>query len=145
HLDWAKAQQLYASALDSLARALKIAEQLKDARMVASVQVNIGSTLIRLGRTDEAIQAYNQGLQAADTLPFDLYKGLLRMNLGNTYVWIGQPDKSLAYSQQALTLFRKMGRGTWEANALMNIGNAYLRQKDYTNAWNTLQTALQVA
>jgi tetratricopeptide (TPR) repeat protein len=145
NLDWVKAQQHYQTALERLNESYQLAEEIKDVRLQASAKVNIGSTLIRLGKPDEAIQAYNEGLAKADTMPADLYKGLLRLNLGNTYVWIGQPDKSLSYSQDALAIFRKIRRGTWEANALMNLGNGYLRQKDLNNAWNTLQQALQVA
>ena len=145
HLDWNKAQQLYETALERLNASYQLAEEIKDIRLQASAKVNIGSTLIRLGKPEEAIQAYNEGLAKADTMPADLYKGLLRLNLGNTYVWLGQPDKSLSYSQDALAIFRKIGRGTWEANALMNLGNGYLRQKDLNNAWNTLQQALEVA
>jgi len=145
HLNWEKAKELYQTSLDRLNRSYALAQEIKDVRLQASAKVNIGSTLIRLGRPDEAIQAYNEGIAHADTMPADLYKGLLRLNLGNTYVWLGQPDKSLAYSQQALAIFRKIGRGTWEANALMNLGNGYLRHSDYTNAWNTLQQALEVA
>jgi tetratricopeptide (TPR) repeat protein len=144
-LNWDGAQKLYATALDKLNESYKLAQELKDVRLEASAKVNIGSTLIRLGQSDEAIQAYNEGIAHADTMPADLYKGLLRLNLGNTYVWLGQPDKSLSYSQQALAIFRKIGRGTWEANALMNLGNGYLRQKDYANAWATLQQALDAA
>ena len=145
HLDWGKAQQLYQTALERLNASYKLAEETKDIRLQASAKFNIGSTFIRLGKPQEAIQAYNEGIAHADTMPADLYKGLLRLNLGNTYVWLGQPDKSLSYSQDALAIFRKIGRGTWEANALMNLGNGYLRQKDYTNAWNTLEQALEVA
>ena len=145
NLDWSKAQQLYQTALERLNASYQLAGEIKNVRLQASAKVNIGSTLIRLGKPEEAIQAYNEGIAHADTMPADLYKGLLRLNLGNTYVWLGQPDKSLSYSQEALAIFRKIGRGTWEANALMNLGNGYLRQKDFNNAWNTLQQALQVA
>lgn len=145
HLDWSKAQQLYETALQRLNASYKLAEELKDVHLEASAKMNIGSALIRLGKPQEGIQAYNEGLAKADTMASDLYKGLLRLNLGNTYVWLGQPDKSLSYSQAALAIFRKVHRGTWEANALMNLGNGYLRQKDLNNAWNTLQQALEVA
>jgi tetratricopeptide (TPR) repeat protein len=145
HLDWSKAQELYETALDRLNASYRLAQELGDVRLQASAKVNIGSTLIRLGKPDDAIAAYNEGLDKADTMPADLYKGLLRLNLGNTYVWLGQPDKSLSYSRDALEIFRRIGRGTWEANALMNLGNGYLRQKDLMNAWDTLQQALEVA
>ena len=145
NLNWSRAQELYQTALERLYASHQLAEEINDVRLQASAKVNIGSTLIRLGRPEEAIQAYNEGLLKADTMPADLYKGLLRLNLGNTYVWLGQPDTSLSYSQDALAIFRKIRRGTWEANALMNLGNGYLRQKDWNNAWETLQEALEVA
>jgi tetratricopeptide (TPR) repeat protein len=145
HLDWGKAQELYQTALERLNASYGLAEELGDVRLQASAKVNIGSTLIRLGKPDDAIAAYNEGIAHADTMPADLYKGLLRLNLGNTYVWLGQPDKSLSYSRDAVAIFRKIGRGTWEANALMNLGNGYLRQKDLSNAWDTLEEALEVA
>ncbi|MBI4460914.1 MAG: tetratricopeptide repeat protein [Acidobacteria bacterium] len=144
-IDWEAAQRLYRQALDSLEKALPIARELQDYRMMASIQTNIGSTQIRLLEPQKALRAYTEGIRYADQLDSDLYKGLLRLNLANTYVWIGQPERALPYAQQALEIFRKIGRGTWEANALMTIGNAYLRQQKFSSAWETLSLTLQVA
>jgi len=144
-MDWDGAQKLYLLALERLEAAFALAKEVNDIRLMASTKNNIGSTLIRLGRSPEALQAYQEGLRYAEQAPGDMYTGLVNLNLGNTYVWLGQPDESLQHSQPALTIFKKIGRGTWEANALMVIGNAYLRQQKFANAWETLQLALAVA
>jgi tetratricopeptide (TPR) repeat protein len=143
--DWTEAQRLYQLALERLQAGFNLAREMNDLRLMASSKLNIGSALIRLGKTQEGIAAYNEGMRYAQQMPGDLYKGLLNLNLGNTYVWTGEPDKSLAYSQGALAIFRRLGRGTWEANALMNLGNAYLRQQNFASAWETLNLALEVA
>ena len=144
-LDWEQAQKFYQTALDRLEASFALAQETKDYRVMASAKNNIGSTLIRLAKPKEALQAYSEGLRYAEQLPGPLYKGLLRLNLGNTYVWVGEPDEALRHLNPALDLFKKMGRGTWIANALMTIGNAYLRQQKYANAWETLQLSLEIA
>ncbi|MBI2817310.1 MAG: tetratricopeptide repeat protein [Acidobacteria bacterium] len=143
--DWDGSQKLYQEALQRLNSAFALAQQVGDYRLMASAKINIGSALIRLGRPEEAIKAYNEASRSAERAPGDLYKGLVRLNLGNTYVWRGDPERSLSYSQEALAIFRKIGRGTWEANALMNIGNAYIRERRFADAWETLHLALEVA
>lgn len=143
--DWDTAQKLYQDALKSLNGAFALTQQIGDYRLMASSKINIGSALIRLGRPDEAIKAYNEASQYAEKAPGDLYKGLVRLNLGNSYVWKGDPEKSIPYSQEALAIFRKIGRGTWEANALMNLGNAYIREKRFADAWETLRLTLEIA
>ncbi len=143
--DWDNAQKLYTQALDELNSAFDLARQVNDFRLMSSSKINIGSALIRMGQPQDAIAAYNEGMEYAERAPGDLYKGLVRLDLGNSYVWLGDAEKSIPYSQQALAIFRKIGRGTWEANALMNLGNAYLREGLYDRAWETLNQALEVA
>ena len=144
-LDWDQAEKFYRQALERLDASFAMAQKVNDLRVMASAQNNRGSTLIRLLRPEEAIQAYSEGLRYADQLPGDMYKGLVRLNLGNTYVWIGKPGESETYLHPALGAFRRMGRGTWEANALMTIGNAYLQEKKFGNAWETLRLAVERA
>jgi tetratricopeptide (TPR) repeat protein len=143
--NWAEAEKLYQLALERLQAGFNLAREMNDLRLMASSKLNMGSALIRLGKGEEGIAAYNEGMRYAQQMPGDLYKGLLNLNLGNTYVWTGDPDKSLSYSQEALAIFRRIGRGTWEANALMNLGNAYLRRQNFASAWETLNLALEVA
>ena len=145
NLDWEQAREFYETALERLDAAFAIAREQRDLRMMASAKTNIGSTLIRLGKPKEALQAYEEGLRYAEQMPGDLYKGLFRLNLANAYVWIGDAERALPYAREALAIFRRIRRGTWEANALMTMGNAYLRQQRFADAWETLTLSLQVA
>ena len=144
-LDWEQAEGLYQTAVERLNAAFALAQEQNDLRMMASAKTNIGSTLIRLGKPQEAFEAYQEGLRYAEQMPFDLYKGLFRLNLANAYVWVGDSERALAYSREALAIFRRIQRGTWEANALMTMGNAYLRQQRFADAWETLHLTLNVA
>jgi tetratricopeptide (TPR) repeat protein len=144
-LDWEHAEGLYQTAIERLNAAFALAREQNDFRMMASAKTNIGSTLIRLGKPQEAFDAYQEGLRYAEQLPFDLYKGLFRLNLANAYVWVGDAERALAYSREALAIFRRIQRGTWEANALMTMGNAYLRQQRFADAWETLNLTLEAA
>ena len=144
-LDWGAAQPLYQMAMERLEAAFDLASELNDFRVMASAKNNMGSTLSRLGKPDEAIKAYSEGLQYAEKLPDDLYKGLLRLNLGNAYAWIGKPEEALTYLRPALDIFKRMDQRTWEANVLMTIGNAYLREQKFADSWENLNLALEMA
>jgi tetratricopeptide (TPR) repeat protein len=145
HLDWEGAQQFYRDALGRLAEAFTIAKEVNDTRLMASIKINEGSTLIRLLEPEKALEAYKEGMRYADQQQGEMYKGMVRLNMGNTYVWIGEPDESLAFGQAALESFKKMGRGTWQANAVMVIGNAQMQQKKFASSWETLRMALDLA
>jgi tetratricopeptide (TPR) repeat protein len=144
-LNWEEAQRLYNLALERLEAGFALAKEVKETRVMASAKNNVGSTLIRLLQPEKALVAYQEGMQYAQQLPGEMYKGLVNLNLGNTYVWIGDPETSLRYSEPALASFKKMGRATWQANAVMNIGNAYMREQKYSMAWEHLRMALDLA
>lgn len=144
-LNWEEAQRRYNKALELLNGAFAIAKEVNDVRLMASIKNNVGSTFIRLVQPEKAVQAYEEGMRYANQLPGEMYKGLVNLNLGNTYVWIGEAEKSLRYSQPALASFKKMGRGTWQANAQMNIANAYMRQQKFSDAWESMRVALELA
>jgi len=144
-LNWEEAQRRYGIAMDRLEAAFALAKKVNDIRLMASTKDNEGSTLIRLVQPEKAVQAYDEAMRYAMQPPGEMYKGLINLNLGNTYVWVGNPEKSLRFSEPALASFKKMGRGTWEANAQMNIANAYIREKKYSDAWETMRVALDLA
>jgi tetratricopeptide (TPR) repeat protein len=144
-LNWELAQERYRTALEKLDAAFALARETNDTRLMASAKFNIGSTWVRLIEPEKGIQAYEEAMRYAQQLGTDMYPGLINLNLGNTYVWIGDPVKSLGYSEASLAAFRRLGRGTWQANAAMNIGNAYIRQQQFSNAWENLSLALELA
>lgn len=144
-LDWDLAQERYHTALEKLDAGFALAKETNDFRLMASAKINMGSTWIRLIEPEKAIPAYEEAMRYARQLGGDMYPGLVNLNLGNTYVWLGDPDKSLPYSEASLAAFRRMGRGTWQANAAMNIANAYLRQQKFSNAWESMSLALELA
>jgi tetratricopeptide (TPR) repeat protein len=144
-LNWDLAQERYHTALEKLEAAFTLARETNDVRLMASAKFNIGSAWIRLIEPQKGIQAYVEAMRYAQQMGGDMYPGLINLNLGNTYVWVGEPQKSLTYSEASLAAFRRLGRGTWQANAAMNIGNAYLRQQQFSNAWESLSLALELA
>ncbi len=144
-LDWTEAQRQYQTALERLEAGFALAKEVNDLRIMASAKINMGSTLVRLVEPEKAIAAYNEGMQYADQVPGEMYRGMVRMNLGNAYVWTQQPDQSLTYLQPALESFKKMGRGTWQANVLLTIGNAQMLQKKFSSAWETFRLVLDLA
>ena len=144
-LNWDEAQRRYNVSLERLGAAFALAKEVNDIRLMASIKNNQGSTLIRLVQPEKAVEAYQEGMRYANQLPGEMYKGLVNLNLGNTYVWIGDPETSLKFSQPAMASFKKMGRGTWQANAMMNIANAYLREKKFSDAWESMRVALELA
>ncbi|MSO19141.1 MAG: hypothetical protein EXQ56_01550 [Acidobacteria bacterium] len=143
--NWDEARKHYQQSLDKLEAGFAIAKEINELRVMASAKINIGSTLIRMLETDRAIAAYKEGMEYADKLPGELYRGMVRLNLGNTYVWTVEPEKAFTYANDALTSFKKMGRGTWQSNAMMVIGNAQMEQKNFASSWETLSAALAVA
>lgn len=88
--------------------------------LAAQANLNLGTSLARLGETDAAVEHYRAALKLVPTLP-EAHNAL-----GNHFVRIGRYEEALVHFDQAIYVDRYYGKTTsvsgWRANVLFNLG-----------------------
>jgi protein O-mannosyl-transferase len=93
---------------------------------------NLGTRLLQLGRTDEAIAKFQKALQINPNY------ALGHNNLGNAFLQIGRVDESLAHLRRALEIDPKY------AVAHNNLGNTYLQMGRMPDAIDQYKKASEI-
>jgi tetratricopeptide (TPR) repeat protein len=88
--------------------------------LAAQANLNLGTSLARLGEGDAAIEHYQAALKLVPNLP-EAHNAL-----GNHFVRIGRYEEALVHFDQAIYVDRYYGKTTsvsgWRANVLFNLG-----------------------
>jgi tetratricopeptide (TPR) repeat protein len=106
---------------------------------------NLGSSYVMLGRTQEAIEHYQQALAIARETGNRSSEGTLLGNLGNSYAGLGRTQEAIEHYQQALAIARETGNRSSEGTALGNLGNRYRDLGKTQKAIEHDQQALAIA
>ncbi|HEY6160912.1 MAG TPA: tetratricopeptide repeat protein [Bacteroidia bacterium] len=134
----------YDEALTYLQPALKIREELKDKKGVASVLNNIGLVYWNEADYEKALDNFLRSLQLREE---EHDKGGMASsynNIGLVYNDAGNPGKALEYYHLALGIDEQISDKRSIANDLNNIGAIHTYRKDYDVALEYYRKALRI-
>jgi tetratricopeptide (TPR) repeat protein len=105
----------------------------------------LGLAYISAGKTKEAIDSYQQGLEVARKAESQYWEVSILSNLGGGYLAIGNVEKAIEVQQQALSIAQKIGDRINEGVIYGNLGDDYSLLGDMTNAIKFSEQALAIA
>jgi DNA-binding SARP family transcriptional activator len=109
------------------------------------VTTNVGSTLLRLGRLDEAAEYLGAALEQHRRAGDEFGEGRVHTNLAIVEANRWRHRQALAHSAEALAVYRRVGDQTHEAWALMNLGCSNLLVGNFAEAAERLHEALALS
>ena len=104
----------------------------------------MGHLLSRLGRIDEAFEAYQTVLQLGEKTNEALLIAVAYGNLGNLYRIRGHLDEAESMYQKAIKIDEELGRKEGMANQYGNLGNLYMTRGDLNEAESMYQKAIKI-
>ncbi len=111
----------------------------------AGTLINKGNALSLLGRKDDAIAAYKEGIALCDSIGELEYKTNGTINLGVIYLKQGKDKEALIYFNEALELLKNLDNKTAEAGILVNIGITQRNQGNYDEAIASFTKSMHIA
>jgi len=122
--------------------ALQIALEANDANSTLGPLNLIGTTFLRRSMYDEALDYFNQTLEAAKKTSNKLFQAKAQVNIGSVHQNRGNDSVSLEHFQAALVCFRSLNNTNHIVNGLMNIGAALSNCGEYDSALQNMEEAL---
>jgi tetratricopeptide (TPR) repeat protein len=115
-------------AREAFGRALEAAQDGKDALLVATISLNLGTVLHLQGHLDQALDIYHQALEFHERIGAKRGVALVANNLGDLYWRSGDGDweTAHAYWQRSLRLYEEIGDQRGIAVTLRNLGDAHV-------------------
>jgi CHAT domain-containing protein/tetratricopeptide (TPR) repeat protein len=111
--------------IETLQKALAIAQQLKDRGFEATTLNNIGFVYNTISQPQRALEFYNRSLPIKRAVGDRSGEAITLNNIGDVYNTISQPQRALESFNQSLPISRAVGDRSGEATTLNNIGNVY--------------------
>jgi serine/threonine protein kinase/tetratricopeptide (TPR) repeat protein len=111
----------------------------------AIVQGNLGRALLLVGRTEDAIHAFEETINTMRRLGNRLGESLWTGRLGEARQRLGRTEDALACYQEASSLSRLLADRRWQVTHLSNAGDAFRELGDLEAAQRCLVEALQLA
>lgn len=115
----------YIKAIDFYQQCLKIREELKDLKGVASSLANIGSIYININEFDKALEYQLRSVKLAEEMDNKESMASSLNNIGIIYQNLADYQKALEYNQKSLKLYEALGDKQGVAASYANIGNTY--------------------
>lgn len=134
----------YQDALAKWDKALKIAEQTGDKRVIGIFAANIGLAHAKLGEYESALESYRKALKMNRDIGDKNNAAINLNNIGAVCNDIGRHDEALKNYQEAIVLRRETGERHGEANLLGNLGVVYSDSGRYKDALSYLNQAKTV-
>lgn len=116
----------YIMAIDFYQQSLKIREELKDLKGVASSLANIGSIYINISEFKKALEYQKRSLKLAEEMDNKESMASSLNNIGIIYNSLSDYEKALDYNQRSLKMYEALGDKQGIAASYDNIGNAYV-------------------
>ena len=116
----------YIMAIDFYQQSLKIREELKDLKGVASSLANIGSIYINISEFDKALQYQKRSLKLAEEMDNKESMASSLNNIGIIYHSLSDYEKALDYNRRSLAMYEALGDKQGIAASYDNIGNTYV-------------------
>lgn len=115
----------YGAALDLERRSFRAYSALGDSEGQASLHLNIGITLYRMGRLAEAIESFDAGCALARDLGASSLEANFLMSRARVWASIGEFARSIQGEIEALRIVEELGDEWLRGSLLVNIGCTY--------------------
>lgn len=136
----------YDASLRDAEEALQMTENLPELQIPhAEAQRAKGLTLLRLGRSRQAVECLERSLALFTHFNETASIPILSMNCGMAYRALGNYDAAEKSYLKALEVWRDEGNLAWQAVVLNNLGNLYHTLGDYEKASLAFQEGLTCA
>ncbi|WP_185448537.1 tetratricopeptide repeat protein [Kribbella qitaiheensis] len=137
----------YLDAIDCFEQALTIFHEENDERMssASTVRGGLGWSLLRVGRTAEALERFDESLRIARLLGDSTFEEAYALaNVGNAHARLGGRELATEYGEAALALSRKLAFRSGEVDALNLLGRVRLTGGEPRVAVRLQQEALDL-
>jgi serine phosphatase RsbU (regulator of sigma subunit) len=131
-------------ALNSIMKAIKISEKIKDSSSLADNYNVIGIIYLNIKYYEKAREYWLKGLEINLLTKNELNCIDSYGNLGNVNAELHHYDSSLYYFNKSLLLTKKYKNLNREVLTLMNIGDVYIRTKKFSKAFDYTQQSLDL-
>jgi serine phosphatase RsbU (regulator of sigma subunit) len=126
--------------------AIKIAEKIKDKKLIASGYTNLGILFKNQGNYKKAIEYHLQSKQKYTELGDKMGVANCYQNMSNTYRRDKQPDKAIESSREAFKLFDEQNDQYGRMSAYASMGSVYMEdKKEYGIALNYFLKARKIS
>ncbi len=133
----------YSKALQEYIKLMKIADELKDDRLLFNAYNNIGMIYWIEEKYQEAVELYNKGYKLIkDPNSHDAANTL--NNIGICYIKLKDYNKALHNLHEALTIFEKENDLKLMANSILNIANIYHETSNPVKALKYMEKVLKI-
>jgi len=132
----------YPESLENHLEELKFSEKLGDASLLARTHGGLGLTYLRYGRSRDAVQHLETGLEFARQAKDERMRGSLLNSLGNHHLAERDYPRAAAVFTEALEIRRATGNRRAIAETLTNLGLVADAQGDTARALDYLGQAL---
>jgi len=136
-------QDDYPNALKYYHKALKIAEEPEDKRIMAKIYGNIGIIYKNQGDYPKALNYYHKSLKIKEELGDKEGLTTSYSNIGKLYTKTGDYVKALETLSKGLEIAKEIGALLKEKQAYGGLTDLYEKQKDYKNAYEYHQLYAQ--
>ncbi len=115
------------SALERTRKAEEVASGHEDGQSVIVDALNLRGIILRQsGRHSEALEAYERGIELAESAELSQPRRTLLTNAGIALAYLGRFDEAITRYEEALEQSRRLGHRREEAGLLVNLGHAHL-------------------
>jgi tetratricopeptide (TPR) repeat protein/DNA-binding CsgD family transcriptional regulator len=135
----------YATALESLERALPIAEQTGYAECEIKILRDIGHVYMRQGYPDRALMTLQKCVELAGLIGNRHVEASALNLMGRTLMHLGRYPESLEYHTKSLAFFDHNGTAHDQANTLLLLSNTLLYLGRYTEALSALHQSNEMS
>lgn len=133
------------AAIESYAQAFQLAQQNKNAQMMARVLVKLGRASDLAGAYDDALQSYRQAMQIAQQVRDTATQAEALASLGAAFMAMGRLEKAVNAYERAAPALEATGQGVLLARTYNNFGLALMEQGEVEQALEKYEMALKAA
>jgi signal transduction histidine kinase len=137
---------LFDQGLNSAYRSLEVAKAMGNDTLTGNSENIVGLMLMSLNQDDEALQHFRRAssLLPRHQIDYLSYRYQVLSNAAECFLKKEMPDSAFVYAQSGLEEARVLGKIRGEAIIGWTLAEAWLKKKEYNQALNELQHALQL-
>lgn len=135
----------YSTAISYLQKAKKIGEELKDEKLISSLDINMGLIYLQSEEYLPAIKCFKRSLAYGEKINNAQFITYSLNNLGISFLRISQPDSSIYYLEKSLPIAEENKFDQVLSFNYTNLGGAYDLKKDYKNAEKYFKKGIEKA
>jgi CHAT domain-containing protein len=136
--------EAFVPAMAKLETALRAAERLGDANLMATCLDQIGSVLDFEGQADAGAAQHQRALKLAHDIDDRRLAASIRASIGLAHWRRSQYDAALSSLHEALAVQQELGDDVGRARTLAFIGRVHFKKAEYTEAKETYRRAVAV-